>query len=372
MNTERYIKQIILKEFGIASQQKLLDARVLVVGAGGLGCPALQYLTAAGIGNIGIADFDTVEISNLQRQILYTTEDVGKSKADIAASRLNKLNPDCSIQPFNFSIQNSNALRIISGYDLVIDGSDNFSTRYLINDACVLLDKPMIYGAVFRFEGQVAVFNLAEEKSNRKTNYRDLFPTPPDDASAISCNEAGVIGVLPGIIGILQATEAIKIITGLGSPLCNKILTYNALHNSFYEVAVSPLERSTGTFPETEADFLNFNYSYGCKAGENIEEISLEDFDTLLKNEIITIIDVREMDEFPEVNEFTNMRIPMSIFKNNLQSMANKNKLVIFCQTGLRSLKAANLLRANFPGCTVYSLSGGIKAWKKYHQNISI
>lgn len=372
MDTSRYMKQILLKEFGTASQEKLLDAKVLLVGAGGLGCPALLYLGAAGVGTIGIADFDTIDISNLQRQIIYKTADIGKSKAEQAAHWINKLNPGITVHALNIKIQNSNALELISPYDLVIDGSDNFSTRYLLNDACILLNKPLIYGAVLRFEGQVGVFNLPDKKTNEKTNYRHLFPQPPDDASAISCNEAGVLGVLPGIIGTMQATEAIKIITGIGNPLCNRILSYNALDNSFYEISVSTLEPAVGTFPENETAFLNFDYSWFCKTEENNYDISSPAFDDIMSDEKITIVDVRETDELPEVNEFHHLNIPMSAFQTRFTEIDTTKKVVLFCQTGIRSLKAAKILKSKFPDCRVYSLTGGIKAWKLHQLNIPV
>ena len=210
LDTNRYQRQIQLKEIGQLGQDKISNAKVLVIGAGGLGCPALQYLTAAGVGTIGIVDFDVVEMSNLQRQILYTVDDIGQSKAITAARKLNALNPEVKIEVYNVQITNKNALEIIENYNLIIDGSDNFATRYLINDACMLLDKPLIYGAVLRFEGQIGVFNWTDETTNNKTNYRDLFPKPPDLDSAISCNDVGVLGVIPGIIGTMQATEALK------------------------------------------------------------------------------------------------------------------------------------------------------------------
>ena len=232
-NYNRYQRQIQLKEIGQLGQEKITHAKVLMIGAGGLGCPALQYLAAAGVGTIGIVDFDVIEMSNLQRQILYTVDDIGQSKAITAAKKLSLLNPEIIIDVYNVQITNNNALEILENYDIIIDGSDNFATRYLINDACVLLDKPLIYGAVLRFEGQIGVFNLADETTNSKTNYRDLFPKPPDLDSSISCNDVGVLGVIPGIIGTMQATEALKIITGIGKSLTNKIISYNALENTF-------------------------------------------------------------------------------------------------------------------------------------------
>ena len=220
---ERYQRQILLKEFGIDAQQKLLQAKVLVIGAGGLGCPALQYLVAAGIGTIGIVDDDIVSLNNLHRQVLYTVNDIGLSKAEVAAEKLKALNDEINIISYNERLTNKNALALLMNMILLVDGTDNFSSRYMINDACVLLNKPLVYGAISKFEGQVAVFNIKDEIQIRAINYRDLFPTPPKDDEVLNCAEAGVLGVLPGIIGTMQANETIKLITGIGKPLINTI-----------------------------------------------------------------------------------------------------------------------------------------------------
>ncbi len=366
-NYQRYQRQIALHEFGEVAQQKLLDAKVLVIGAGGLGCPALQYLSAAGVGNIGIVDFDVVDLSNLQRQILYTVDDIGESKVITAKKKLNALNPEIAIQVYNFQLTVFNALELIFTYDLVIDGSDNFATRYLVNDACVLLNKPLMYGAVSRFEGQVGVFNLANKDSNIKTNYRDLFPQPPDPSSSLSCNAAGVLGVLPGIVGTMQATEAIKIISGVGKPLCNKIISYNALNNSFYDFEISPEVETTITFPKNKSEFLNFNYEWFCNSHAIISEISVDDFNSIQMNEKITIIDVREKDELPVVDEFHCKLIPLSSFEQLVPTISSENKIILFCKSGKRSLKALKILKDAYPTCIAYSLQGGIEAWKKHN-----
>ena len=371
MNIQRYQKQIQLKEFGIDAQQKLLAAKVLVIGAGGLGCPVLQYLTAAGIGTIGIVDFDVVDLSNLHRQILYTVDDIGKSKSETAARKLNALNPEINIQAINSKLQTSNALEIISAYDLVIDGSDNYSTRYLVNDACVLLNKPLVYGAVLRFEGQVGVFNLQDKSTGVKTSYRDLFPQPPDADATLSCNEAGVLGVVPGIIGTMQATETIKIITGIGSPLCNKIVSINLLNNSFYNFEISKNTEAKTLIPKNETEFLNFNYDWFCGVQHSSNEISVREFEALLVKEKVRVIDVRERNELPLVSEFDFIQIPMSKFKEGISSFENSGTIVIFCQTGKRSANAVQILKNNFPDCQAYSLAGGIIAWKNHKQSIN-
>ena len=363
----RYQKQILLKAFGQPAQEKLSAAKLLVIGAGGLGCAALPYLAAAGVGTIGIVDFDVVEISNLQRQVLYTVNDLGKSKAATASARLSALNPEIKIDIYDVQITTKNAFALISDYDLVIDGSDNYATRYLVNDACVLLNKPLVYGAVSCFEGQVGVFNLANFAGLIKTNYRDLFPQPPDATAGLSCNEAGVLGVLPGIIGTMQATEAIKIITEIGKPLSHTIISYNALENSFYDFTLSPNEKANALIPKDQAGFENFNYDWFCNRPSGFE-ITAEAFDTLRLHEVVTIIDVREKDEWPLIDKFPVSQIPFSEFEKSILSMSTKNKIVVVCQTGNRSLKAVKLLKEIFPKCDVYSLQGGLETWYRNHK----
>lgn len=231
---KRYSRQIQLAELKTEGQQKLQDAKVLVAGAGGLGCPVLQYLSAAGVGTIGIVDFDLVEETNLHRQVLYATSDVGKSKAEIAAKRILEQNPLVKVEIFNSKLDNSNALKIISNYHIVVDCSDNFETRYAINDACVYLKKPFVYAGIHKFEGQLSVFNLDKDSPT----YRCVFPEKVEDEIIINCSITGVIGTLPGILGTMQANEVIKIITGMGEVCSRKMLLFNALTNSFSEVKI--------------------------------------------------------------------------------------------------------------------------------------
>ncbi|MEX0998042.1 MAG: HesA/MoeB/ThiF family protein [Flavobacteriaceae bacterium] len=363
MNTEnRYQRQLQLAGFGKEGQDKLAAAKILVIGAGGLGCPALQYLAGAGVGTLGIVDFDTISLTNLHRQTLYATDDVGKLKVEVAAQKLKALNPEIEIIQYSIQLTNLNALDIIKDYDVVLDGTDNFSTRYLVNDACVLLDKTLIYGAVMRFEGQVGVFNL--EKNNLKTNYRDLFPTPPDAASAPSCNEVGVLGVLPGIIGTWQASEAIKIITGIGTPLANKILTINLLQNSVYEFQLVKNPKSAKEIPKDTASFERFNYESFCnKNHKNV--ISVEAFNQLIKKENCNIIDVRELGEMPVISEFETLQLPLSNFRESISEMNFDTTVVLLCQSGQRSLTALDLLKKQHPKLKAFSLEGGILEWKK-------
>lgn len=365
---ERYLRQITLKEFGTIGQEKLFHAKVLVIGAGGLGCPALQYLAAAGVGTIGIVDFDIIELSNLQRQTLYSVEDIGKMKAGVAAAKLKLMNPDIRINIYCTKLDPGNTLGTLDDYDIIIDGTDNFSTRYMVNDACVLLNKPLVYGAVLRFEGQVGVFNFPVIGKAYKTNYRDLFPSPPSPSTVFSCSEAGVLGVLPGLIGTFQASEAIKLITGMGEPLCNKILSINLLSNLFYEFSISPGEKNPST-PGTKEAFERFDYDWFCGHRDEPLEISTGKFDTIKSQEGITIIDIREEGELPVINEFSFVQIPMSSFDiTGFTSNLNK-ETVLICQSGKRSLALAKKIKEKYPQSNVWSLRGGIEAWKNDHNS---
>lgn len=368
MNThftyERYGRQTLLTGFGKDGQRKLLTASVAVIGAGGLGCPALLYLAASGIGKIGIVDDDAVALHNLHRQVLYTTEDLGLPKAETAAKRLQKLNPEIQITAHNLRLTEKNAFDLLSAYDVVLDGTDNFASRYLINDACVLLNKPLVYGAVSQFEGQVAVFNAGPQPA---VNYRDLFPQPPPPGSVLNCAEAGVLGVLPGIIGTLQATEVIKWFTGMGKPLANQFLTYNALTNESFVYALNKNKEAAAFLPKDRLAFEARNYGWECERPTGVEEIDAVTFSTLLQQEDVTVIDVREHGELPEVSEFNHQKIPLSALEATRLGDVEKT-VVVFCQSGKRSLQAARLLSATFDaGKTVYSLRGGILHWKQEH-----
>ncbi len=366
---ERYHRQIILPGFGEAAQNKLQQAKILVIGAGGLGCPALQYLAAAGVGTIGIVDYDAVDYSNLHRQTLYSASDVGKLKAETAAKKINELNADIQIDAYSTKLDNSNALDIIANYSLVLDGTDNFATRYLVNDACVLLDKPLIYGAVLRFEGQAGVFNLADG-AGLKTNYRDLFPQPPLPSDVPSCAGAGVLGVLPGIIGTLQATEALKIIANIGKPLCNMVITYNILTNRFYEFTVTPCNKNNYLVPKNSAEFAAFNYDWFCNLIYNNYEISVSEFDALRLNESIMVIDVREQGEFPPIDEFECINIPLGQITDYSIEDCSAENIILICQSGKRSAHALEIMRKKYAARRILSLQGGISEWKKHNSAI--
>ena len=360
-HNNRYARHYSLKDFGYEGQQKLADAKALVIGAGGLGCPVLQYLAAAGVGTIGLADDDIVSLSNLQRQVLYSTNDIGKAKATVAALKLQQLNPDITVNSFKMMVSSANALGLIADYDVVIDCTDNFAARYLINDACVLMNKPLVFGAVFQYEGQVAVFNVADENS-RKTNYRNLFASPPDPLEVADCNEAGVLGVLPGIIGLMQATEAIKLITGIGEGLVNKLMTFSILSYDSYIIDIAADDSVNGYVPKDEDAFKNTDYNWLCGMSSG----GIEDLQPLIFLEKINlpdtvVIDVREAHELPEV-DFKNLNIPLSALSEKISEIGAYN-IILYCQSGKRSLKAGQLLLEKF-GQTknISHLKGGIIA----------
>jgi adenylyltransferase/sulfurtransferase len=368
INSERYHRQLILKDFGEVAQQKLLSAKVLVIGAGGLGCPALQYLSAAGVGTIGIVDDDLVTLSNLHRQILFSLHDIGESKAERAVAILEQLNPDIEFHSYNVRLSSNNAADIINLYDIVLDGSDNFATRYLVNDACVLLNKPLVYGAVSQYEGQVSVFNSESDEDKTPTNYRDLFPEAPLDV--LNCEEAGVLGVVPGIIGTMMANETIKLITGVGNPLINRMITFDSRNNQFYEVELVTTKESREMIPASIEALKNMNYDWSCSPSRQYE-ISNDTFNELLVSENVTLVDVRELDELPRLEHLSHLSIPVSQlqkFKETLKS----DTIVLYCQSGKRSLQAAQQLNKIFGDTKkIYSLKDGITQWLQQQKQMA-
>ncbi|MDE0820219.1 MAG: molybdopterin-synthase adenylyltransferase MoeB, partial [Opitutales bacterium] len=263
---ERYSRHLLLPEVGMAGQEKLLAAKVLIVGAGGLGCPSLLYLAAAGVGRLGIVDFDKVDASNLQRQVLYGTGDVGQLKVEVAKARIESINPDVQVDCHPVRLDSANALDLFQEYDLVVDGTDNFATRYLVNDACVLTGTPNVYGSIFRFEGQVTVFAHSDGPC-----YRCLFPQPPNPGEVPNCAEGGVLGVLPGMVGVAQATEAVKLILGKGSPLLNRLLIYDALEMRWKELKIKP-DPECPVCGENPSVTELIDYEEFCGAGGRDEE----------------------------------------------------------------------------------------------------
>ncbi|MCF8462044.1 MAG: HesA/MoeB/ThiF family protein [Flavobacteriales bacterium] len=349
----RYARHISLSEVGHAGQQKLLDAKILMIGAGGLGCPALQYLAAAGVGTIGIIDGDTVDETNLQRQILFSTDDIGKKKVEVAKQKLNALNPDVSIHIYPENLTADNALAIIADYDMVIDGTDNFATRYLVNDACVKLDKPFVYGAIHKFEGQVSVFNFEDGPT-----YRCLFPDAPSQSQIPNCAEAGVLGVLPGVIGTLQATEAMKLILGIGEPLSGKLKIVNLLSNSEQIISFSRNEEQV-----EKARNIDLAYSYvdfACSTENSITPEQLIEW--LETGKDINLLDVREAYETPKLEYPNVISIPLGEIPARFEELPTDKALVVICQKGMRSQRAIEFLKQNNFQNQLINLEGGMAA----------
>ena len=356
----RYNRQLILDGVGPEGQEKLKNASILVIGAGGLGCPALLYLAAAGVGRIGIIDDDKVDISNLQRQILFSTNSVGQNKAEAAKNRLVELNPHVKFVTFQKRLEASNALDIISDFDIVIDGSDNFSTRYLVNDACVFLNKPFVYGSIFKFEGQLSVFNY----KNGPT-YRCIFPDPPSAGSVPNCSEIGVLGVLPGIIGTQQANEALKIVLSNGDPCSGKLLLYNALKTEYTSVKISRNEAAVQDVLKNFSDFSTRNYAWLCGEISNhstVKEISAIELKDMLTGDL-TIVDVRELTEQPRFKHKSVIEIPISALEKRSNEIPRKGNVVVLCQSGKRSFSAVEILQNSHNFTNLVSLKGGMNGY---------
>ncbi len=362
----RYNRHIIIPEFGEEAQLKLKAAKVLIIGSGGLGSPALLYLTAAGVGTIGIVDFDVVDDSNLQRQVLFDIREIGKPKVEAAKRRLEALNPYVNIIIHNTHINSGNALQIIKDYDVVADGTDNFPTRYLVNDATLLLDKPNVYGSIFQFEGQVSVFNYVNQKGERGPNYRDLYPTPPPPGLVPSCAEGGVLGVLPGIIGSLQALEVIKVITGIGEPLSGRFYTFDALNFESRTFNIKRREDNpvNGKNP-TIHELIDYEQFCNMKAVEEkpIKEISVNELRRWqLSDKKFKLVDVREPSEY-NIVQIGGELIPLGTISNHANQIPQDMEVVIYCKSGIRSSKAIRELEEKFGFSNLYNLKGGILAY---------
>lgn len=350
---KRYSRQMILPGLGLQGQEKLKTARVLMIGAGGLGCPVLQYLAAAGVGSIGIVDDDVVDISNLHRQILYTAEDAGQPKALIAQRKLAQLNPFAELTAYNERITAANAQQLIAPFDVVMDGSDNFKTRYLVNDVCRALNKPLVFGSIFKFEGQVSVFN-----HRGGPNYRDIFPEAPPEKEVPNCAETGVIGVLPGMVGSYMANEAIKLICGIGEILRGQLLTINALDNSVRIFRFGKIPGSS--YLQRNQDIIQPDKAPEKKSSTPME-VDLLTLNTWRRDEpgAICLIDVREAYEFEDFN-IGGINIPLAELAERLSELpADKTKIVFCCQSGQRSKQAAFLTGPLLPA-QVFSLESGI------------
>lgn len=366
----RYSRHLILPEVGMAGQKKLMASSVLVIGAGGLGCPISLYLTAAGIGRLGLVDFDVVDRTNLQRQVLYGESVIGVQKVEAAIERLKDLNPGVEIETYSVKLTSENALQIMSDYDIIVDGTDNFPTRYLTNDAAVILGKPYIYGSIFRFEGQVSVFlSRPFNGFDRGPCYRCLFPAPPPPGAVPSCAEGGVLGVLPGIIGTIQAAEAIKLILGIGEPLIGKMMLIDTLRMEFRTVKIrrNPNCPICGDNP-TIRELIDYEEFCGLRRGEVPESDDMVIAPQKLKEKIdagepLLLLDVREPEEL-EISEFPHSykNIPVDDLPERANELDLTTDIVIFCRNDLRSRLAAQMLkRLGFTRVKV--LKGGINAW---------
>jgi len=353
----RYKRHLTLPEIGIEGQQKLQEAKVLMIGSGGLGCPILQYLTAAGVGTIGILDFDRVDESNLQRQVLYSVDDIGKRKVEVARQKLQLQNPYIQFNIYNQRLDRTNALEILGNYDIIVDGSDNFETRYLVNDACVILGKPLVFGAIFKFDGQVSVFNY-----KGGATYRCLFPEPPEAGEMPTCAEIGVLGILPAIVGCLQANEVLKMIIGLGEVLRNKLLLFDALTMQFSTITfiLNPINLEITQL----VDYEMFCGTKKSNVIDDIPQISAPRLQEEIKqNTDLQLIDVREEIEH-EMYNIGGRNIPLYDLKSKLSEINSHQKTVIYCQKGIRSRKAIKILKSHFPQTVFYSLENGLQDWE--------
>ncbi|QSV55836.1 MAG: molybdopterin-synthase adenylyltransferase MoeB [Dolichospermum sp. UKL201] len=365
---ERYSRHLILPEVGMEGQKRLKAASVLCIGTGGLGSPLLLYLAAAGIGRIGIVDFDVVDTSNLQRQVIHGTSWVGKPKIESAKNRIHEINPHCQVDLYETRLSAENALDIIRPYDIVVDGTDNFPTRYLVNDACVLLDKPNVYGSIFRFEGQATVFNY-----EGGPNYRDLYPEPPPPGMVPSCAEGGVLGILPGMIGIIQATETVKIILGNGTTLSGRLVLYNALDMKFRELKLRPnpirpvidklidYEQFCG-IPQAQAE--------EAKQQMEVQEMTVKELKALLDSgaKDFVLLDVRNPHEYQIAKIPGSVLVPLPDIENGdgvakVKDLLNGHRLIAHCKLGGRSAKALAILKE--AGITGTNVKGGINAWSQ-------
>ncbi|MFQ4135569.1 molybdopterin-synthase adenylyltransferase MoeB [Nodosilinea sp. PGN35] len=365
---ERYSRHIILPEVGLDGQKKLKAASVLCVGTGGLGSPLLLYLAAAGIGRIGIVDFDVVDQSNLHRQVIHSESWVGKPKIESAKSRILEINPHCQVDLYETRLSAENALGIFEPYDVVVDGTDNFPTRYLVNDACVLLGKPNVYGSIFRFEGQATVFNYQDGP-----NYRDLYPEPPPPGLVPSCAEGGVLGVLPGIIGVIQANETIKVILGTGKTLSGRLLLYNALDMTFRELKLRP----NPVRPVIEK-LIDYDEFCGIPQARMEAEKELAEITEMTVSELkqvldsgddnVLLLDVRNPNEYEIARIPGSVLVPLPDIENGdgvdkVKSLLNGHRLIVHCKMGGRSAKALGILKQH--GIEGTNVKGGITAWSK-------
>ncbi|WP_273843597.1 molybdopterin-synthase adenylyltransferase MoeB [Rubrobacter calidifluminis] len=361
----RYSRHLIMPEVALEGQKKLKQARVLTIGAGGLGAPLAMYLAAAGVGTIGIVDFDVVDESNLHRQIIHGTSDVGRPKLESARETIEDINPNVRVEAFEEQLTSENALDIFRDFDIIVDGTDNFPTRYLVNDACVLLGKPNVYGSIFRFEGQASVFYAEEGPC-----YRCLYPEPPPPGLVPSCAEGGVLGILPGAIGVIQATETVKLILGIGEPLIGRLLLYDALGMRFREMKLRknpqcPICGENRTIHELidYEEFCGIPQARAAEEENEVPEITVQELKEKLDRGEISVLDVREPHEYAVANIGAPL-IPLGELPERLAELDRDRPLAVHCKSGARSARAVKLLRdAGFEN--VYNVKGGINAWSE-------
>ena len=363
---QRYRRQTVLGEFGENGQRRLLESSVLVVGAGGLGCSALVHLAGAGAGRIGIVDHDLVSLENLHRQVLYDMYDIGTPKTAATARKLRSLNPDLKIIEHPFPLTNAACLELFPLYDLVVDCTDNFPTRFMVNDACVLLGKALVSAAVTGYEGQIAVFNLPDGSGREPVHYRDLIPSSPAPGSVVNCEEAGVMPSLPGMLGAMQAGEALKILTGVGTPLSGSLLTYSMKDNRLLTFEISKRPPDAYEMPADTDAFLRTEYTGQCKTTDAFGEIGPERLEVLIGLGDTRIVDLREPGEEPPITGLEHLRIPLSV-TDWPAHVPGTGRIVLVCQRGVRSREAARILVSQHTSSTtgreVYSLEGGVEGW---------
>jgi adenylyltransferase/sulfurtransferase len=362
----RYSRHLIMPEVALDGQKKLKAAKVLTIGAGGLGSPLAMYLAAAGVGTLGIVDFDVVDESNLQRQIIHGTSDVGRKKMESAKDTIKNINPNVNVIGFEEPLSSENALEIFKDFDIIVDGTDNFPTRYLVNDACVLLGKPNVYGSIFRFEGQASVFYAEEGPC-----YRCLYPEPPPPGLVPSCAEGGVLGILPGAIGIIQATETVKLILGAGEPLIGRLMLYDALGMSFREMKLRkdpncPIcgENPTVTELIDYQEFCGIPQAQAVEEENNVPEITVQELKQKMDNgDNVNVLDVREPHEYEVANIGVKL-IPLGELPQRIAELDSDENFAVHCKSGARSAKAVKLLQdAGFQN--VHNVKGGITAWSE-------
>jgi molybdopterin/thiamine biosynthesis adenylyltransferase/rhodanese-related sulfurtransferase/molybdopterin converting factor small subunit len=356
----RYGRHLIIPEVGMQGQRRLKAARVLIIGTGGLGSPVSLYLAAAGVGTLGLIDFDVIDETNLHRQILYTEKDVGKSKVQVAKERLLQANPNVTIKTYEEPLSSENALEIFQGYDVIVDGTDNFPTRYLTNDACVILGKPNVYASIFRFEGQATVFDA----KNGGPCYRCLYPKPPPPGLVPSCAEGGVLGLLPGLVGLIQATETVKLILGKGEPLVGRLLVYDALSMTFEELKIRKNPKCPVCSPNPEIIKL-IDYEAFCgvqKQADVASVMPVELSEELKQGKKVQLLDVREPHEWEIVHIEGSKLIPLGDLPERVNELDSADEIVVYCHTGGRSARATDFLRG-IGYKKVRNLEGGVEGW---------